>query len=63
VRDRPYLFGLIRQVNHDFIHIAPSPALWRIIALHNGMTGLKEVTGGMPADRLIAAANMAAFPA
>lgn len=60
---RPDLFGLIREINHDLVDIAPSPPFRRIIAFHYRMLGLVKVLGCVLADRLIAAADVAAFAA
>ena len=53
----------IRQIEQDFIHIAPAPSFGRIIAFDNGMSGGVEMFGGMLVGRIVAAADMPATAA
>jgi len=62
-RDRAALRRLIRQFHHRLVEIAPAPALRRIIALDNGMSRSMEMRRRMLSDGLVAAPDMAAFPA
>ena len=50
----------VRQIEHDLVHIAPAPALGRIVTFDNGMFGAMEMFGGMLVFGLIAAADMTA---
>src|SRR4051812_14183086 len=54
---------LAAQVEHHLVNIAPAPAFGRIISLDNGMPATVEMSGGMLAARLVAAADMAATAA
>src|SRR4051812_19438968 len=63
-RDRTVMRGLpVRQIEQNFIDIAPAPSLRRIVALDDGMTGGVEMLGGVLVGRIIATADMAAGPA
>src|SRR3984885_14381775 len=53
----------IRQIEQDFVHIAPAPSFRRIVAFDDGMSGGVEMLGGMFVGRIIAAADMAATAA
>src|ERR1700733_12301923 len=53
----------VRQIEQDFIHIAPAPSFRRIVAFDDGMSGGVEMFGGMFVGRIIAAADMAATSA
>src|ERR1700733_15192394 len=50
----------VRQIEQDFIHIAPAPSFRRIVAFDDGMSGGVEMFGGMFIGRIVAAADMAA---
>ena len=50
----------IPEIEGRFVDVAPAPALRRIVALDDRMPGGVEVGGGVPAGRLVAAADMAA---
>src|SRR4051812_44196331 len=52
-----------RQVEHDFVDIAPAPALRRIVALDDRMPGGVKMFGRMLVGRIVAAADMAAAAA
>src|SRR3954468_258254 len=63
-RDRTVVRSLAaRQVEHDFIDVAPAPPLRRIVAFDHRMSGGVEMFGGVPMGRVITAADMAARPA
>jgi hypothetical protein len=59
-RDRPHLRSLIGEIDHDLIHIAPSPTLRRVIALDDRVLGRMEMGRGMAKGRVIATADMTA---
>ena len=48
------------RLNHDLVHVAPSPVLARFKGPHNRVLGLAEMLCGVPVLRGIAAADMAA---
>src|ERR1700712_2714110 len=63
-RDRPALRrAALAKVERHFIHIAPAPALRRVIALDDRVARGVEVGGGVPVRRVIAATDVAAGPA
>src|SRR5215470_2146746 len=35
----------IGQIEHDFVQVTPSPPLWRVVALDDGMAGRMEMLG------------------
>jgi hypothetical protein len=46
--DRPHLGrGVVAQVEEDLVHVAPSPALRRIVALDDRVAGGVEMRGGV----------------
>jgi hypothetical protein len=51
------------QVDHLFVDVAPAPALWRIVGFHHRMGGRPKVFGGVLADGLVTASDVAADPA
>ena len=61
-RDRTPLQRLIGQIDLGFVDVAPSPALWRIITLDNGVAGRLEVLRRVTVGRVVTAADMAACP-
>src|SRR5882762_4800650 len=63
-RDRAVVRRLaLRQVEHDFVEVAPAPSLRRIVALDDGMAGGMEMFGRVLVGRVVAAADVAAGPA
>src|SRR4051812_14584873 len=63
-RDRTVMRGLpVRQIEQDFIDIAPAPSLRRIVALDDGMTGGVEMLGSVLIGRIVTTADVAAGPA
>src|SRR3954462_3038612 len=63
-RDRTVMRGLpVRQIEQDFIDIAPAPSLRRIVALDDGMTGGGEMLGSVLIGRIVTTADVAAGPA
>lgn len=61
--DRAALRRLIGKLHHDLVEIAPAPAFGRVIALDNRMSRGVKMRRRMLAYGLIAASDMAAFPA
>jgi len=51
---------ILAQIEEDLVHIAPSPALGRIIALDDRMAGGVEMRGGVAVRRLVAAPHVTA---
>src|ERR1700693_2213901 len=63
-RDRPVLGRRpVGQVEEDFVHVAPAPALGRVVALDDRVAGGAEMLGGVAIGRTVAAADVAAGPA
>src|SRR5664279_1034359 len=54
---------VVSQVEEHFIHVAPAPALGRIITLNDQMTCCAIMTGCVTTWRLIATTNVSASPA
>jgi len=54
--------GAVAEVEHNLVDIAPSPALWWVIAFDDRMAGLAVVLCGVTVRRVVAAADMAAGP-
>src|SRR5712672_846303 len=54
---------VVSQVEEHFIHVAPAPALGRIITLDDRVTCCPIMTGCMTTWRLIATTNVSAGPA
>jgi hypothetical protein len=54
---------LVRKIEHDFVDIAPAPALRRIIGFDDWMAGRAKMLRRVPIGRFIAAADMPASPA
>ncbi len=52
-----------RQIEHDFVHIAPAPSFRRIVAFDDGMSGGVEMRGGVLVGRVVAAADVTAAAA
>src|SRR5262249_26245687 len=53
----------VRQIEHHFVDIAPSPAFRRVITFYDGMLAAMEMLGGVLVLGRIAATDMAASPA
>src|SRR3977135_581486 len=53
----------VRQIEQDFIDIAPAPAFRRIVALDDRMLGGVEVLGGMLVGGIVATADVTATAA
>ena len=49
-----------RQIEQDFVHIAPAPSFRRIVAFDDRMSGGVEMLGGMRIGRIVTATDMAA---
>src|SRR3954452_24244065 len=63
-RDRTVVRRLaVRQIEHDFVDIAPAPSLRRIVALDDGMASGMEMCGRVLVGRIVAAADVTAGPA
>src|SRR3569623_685540 len=62
-RDRPPLRRPVGQIDHRLVDIAPAPALGRIIAFDDRVTGRMEMRGRVAVRRIVAAADMAAAAA
>lgn len=54
---------LARQVDLNIVNITPAPALWRVVALDDRMTGRFKVSTGVTIGRLIAATDVPAIAA
>ena len=39
---------VVGQIKRHFVHVTPSPAFRRVVALDDGMAGLVEMLGGVP---------------
>src|SRR6478752_1156302 len=50
----------VGQVEHQFVDVAPGPALGRIVPLDDRMSGGVEMLGRMAVGRAVAAADVAA---
>jgi hypothetical protein len=53
---------LVRQIDFNFVDIAPASTFWRIISLDDRMPHCFEVRLRMPVRRLSATADMVAAP-
>src|SRR3979411_2078872 len=63
-RDRAVMCGLpVREIEQDFIDIAPAPPLRRIIALDDRMLRGAKMFGRVLVGRIVAAADVAAAAA
>ena len=51
------------KIDFDVIDEAPAPALWRVVALDDGMTVRFKVSTGVTIGRLITATDMPALAA
>lgn len=51
------------KIDFDVVDIAPAPALWRVVALDDGMTARLKMPAGMTMGRLITATDMPALAA
>src|ERR1041385_483807 len=62
-RDRTVVRRLaLREIEHDFVDVAPAPALRRVVALDDGMAGGMKMFRGVPVRRIVAAADGGAAP-
>jgi len=52
-----------RQIEHDLIHVAPSPILARLIRAHDGMLRRMKMLGGVAILGRITATHVPAFQA
>jgi len=53
----------VGEVQYDFVDIAPSPSLRRVVAFDDGMSRRMEMLRRMPSLRLVAAPDMSACAA
>src|SRR5271170_6635086 len=62
-RNRTELRSLVRKVYKRLVHVAPSPTVGRIVALHDRMPRFTKVRRRMSVGRLVATPDMATQPA
>src|ERR1700690_1704659 len=63
-RDRTVMRGFpVREIEQDFVDIAPAPSFRRIITLDDRVAGSVEMLGRVFVGRIVAAADMAAAAA
>jgi hypothetical protein len=62
-RDWAVVRRLAWKIDLDVIDIAPAPALWRVVALDDGMTGRFKVPSRVTMGRLITATDVSAIAA
>src|ERR1700736_2856623 len=55
--------GAIAKVEHQLVHITPSPALGWVITFNDRMARLMKVLRGVAVRRVVATADMSASPA
>jgi hypothetical protein len=55
--------GAIAEVEHDLVHVTPSPAFRWVIAFDDRMARLMKMLRGMAVRRVVATADMTAGPA
>ena len=55
--------GAIAEVEHDLVHVTPSPAFGWVIAFDDRMARLVKMLGGVAVRRVVATPDMAAGPA
>jgi hypothetical protein len=53
----------IREIQHDFVHVAPAPILSGLEGSHDGVLSVMKVLGGMLVLRGVTAAYVAASEA
>ena len=52
--------GAIAEVEHNLVHVTPSPAFGWVIAFDDRMARIMKVLRGVAVRRVVATANMAA---